>query len=239
VHLRAVRSRSGPHATFPGRRPPTNRLRLWASAARTARPCGESVLELAFQTLGRDALLCLNLHGDVDPDPCGLERDDLHVVGHVLPVRMVVALAFFKRIFPRPLLPMNQAHSLIVAEVYEAGASAQTRRSVVPAGRKTGKRCGSAGQSGSHRPRWSRVRSHPRSRLFENVDRRRTANKTRCEDPVASARVAATCQSARALNADVRSLLGRPQPRAASASRAATSSSRPQESASRRSTGTS
>src|SRR3989442_10671236 len=32
---------------------PSNRLRLWASAARTARPCGESRLELTFQTLGR------------------------------------------------------------------------------------------------------------------------------------------------------------------------------------------
>lgn len=47
------------------------------------------------------------------------------------------------------------------------------------------------------------------------------------------------CQSVRALNAHVRSLLGGPQPRAASASRTATSSSRPRESASRSSTGTS
>jgi hypothetical protein len=70
-------------------------LRLWASAARTARPCGESVLELTFQTLGRDVLLGLNFHRDVDPDPGALEGDDLHVVGHVLSVRMVVALAFF------------------------------------------------------------------------------------------------------------------------------------------------
>ena len=59
----------------------------------------------------------LNLHRDLDPDPRGLEGDDLHVVGHVLPVRMVIALAFFKRIFTRSL-PMNQAHSLIIAGVY-------------------------------------------------------------------------------------------------------------------------
>jgi hypothetical protein len=31
-------------------------------------------------------MFCLNLHGDLDPDPRGLEADDLHVVGHVLPV---------------------------------------------------------------------------------------------------------------------------------------------------------
>ena len=58
----------------------------------------------------------LNLHRDLDPDPRGLEADDLHVVGHVLPVRMVIALAFFKRIFTRSL-PMNQAHGLSIAEV--------------------------------------------------------------------------------------------------------------------------
>jgi hypothetical protein len=59
----------------------------------------------------------LNLRRDLDPDPRGLEADDLHVVGHVLPVRMVIALAFFKRILPRSL-PMNQAHGLIIVEVY-------------------------------------------------------------------------------------------------------------------------
>jgi hypothetical protein len=91
-------------------------LRLGASAARTARPCGESLLELAFQPLGRDVMFCDNLHRDLDPDPRGLEGDDLHVVGHVLPVRMVIALAFFKRIFTRSL-PMNQAHGPII-EVY-------------------------------------------------------------------------------------------------------------------------
>jgi hypothetical protein len=149
---------------------PTNRLRLWASAARTARPCGESVLELTFQTLGRDVLLGLNFHRDVDPDPGALEGDDLHVVGHVLPVRMVVALAFFKRTFARSLT-MSQAHSLIVAEV-DGACCVRTKTPFWGAGgRKTGKRCGSAGQSGSHRRRWSRVRSHPRSRVFEKLER--------------------------------------------------------------------
>jgi hypothetical protein len=61
-------------------------LRLRASAARTALPCGESLLELTFQSLGRDVMFCLNLHGDLGPDSRGLERDDLYVVGHVLPV---------------------------------------------------------------------------------------------------------------------------------------------------------
>jgi hypothetical protein len=56
------------------------------SATRTARPCGESLLELAFQTLGRDVMFCFNLHRDLDPDRRGLEVDDLHVVGRVLPV---------------------------------------------------------------------------------------------------------------------------------------------------------
>src|SRR5207245_7321847 len=60
---------------------PSYRLRLWASAARTARPCGESRLELTFQTLGRDVMFGLNLHRDLEPDPRGLEADDLHVVG--------------------------------------------------------------------------------------------------------------------------------------------------------------
>jgi hypothetical protein len=73
-------------------------------------------------------MFCDNLHRDLDPDPRGLEGDDLHVVGHVLPVRMVIALAFFKRLFTRSL-PMNQAHGLIIAEVTEPVASARTRRS--------------------------------------------------------------------------------------------------------------
>jgi hypothetical protein len=114
-----------------GRRPRVNRLRLGASAARTARPaCGESLFELTFQTLGRDVMFGLNLHRDLDPDPRGLEADDLHVVGHVLPVRMVIALAFFKRIFTRSL-SINQAHGSIV-EVTEPVAPARTRRSGAP-----------------------------------------------------------------------------------------------------------
>ena len=68
-----------------------------------------------------------NLHRDLDPDPRGLEADDLHVVGHVLPIRMVIALAFFKRIFTRSL-PVNQAHGPII-EVTEPVAPARTRRS--------------------------------------------------------------------------------------------------------------
>jgi hypothetical protein len=109
-------------------------LRLRASVARTARPaCGESVLELVFQTLGRDVMFGRNLHRDLDPDPRGLEVDDLHVVGQVLPVRMVIALAFFKRIFTRSL-PMNQAHGPII-EVTEPVAPARTRRSGAPAGK--------------------------------------------------------------------------------------------------------
>jgi len=31
-------------------------------------------------------MFCLDLHRDLDPDPGGLEADDLHVVGHVLAV---------------------------------------------------------------------------------------------------------------------------------------------------------
>jgi hypothetical protein len=70
--------------------------------ARTTRPSSESLLELAFQMLGRDVMFCLNPHWDLDPEPGRLEADDLHVVGHVLSVRMVIALAFFKRLFARP-----------------------------------------------------------------------------------------------------------------------------------------
>jgi len=61
-------------------------------------------------------MFCLKLHRDLEPDPRGLEADDLHVVGHVLPIRMVIALAFFKRILTQSL-PMNQAHGLIIADV--------------------------------------------------------------------------------------------------------------------------
>jgi hypothetical protein len=63
-----------------------NRFRLGARAARTSRPCGESFLELSFQTLGRDVMFSLTLDRDLDSDPRGLKADDLHVVGHVLPV---------------------------------------------------------------------------------------------------------------------------------------------------------
>jgi len=59
----------------------------------------------------------LNLHRGLDPDPRGLAADDLHVVGHVLPVRMVIALAFCKGIIT-PSLPMNQAHGLIIGDVH-------------------------------------------------------------------------------------------------------------------------
>jgi len=62
-------------------------------------------------------MFCLNLDRDLDPDPRGLEADDLHVLGRVLPIRMVIALAFFQRIFTQSL-PMNQAHGLIIADVY-------------------------------------------------------------------------------------------------------------------------
>jgi hypothetical protein len=97
-----------------------------ASAARTTRPsCGESLLELTFQTLGRDVMFCSNLHRDLDPDPRGLEADDLHVVGHMLPVRMVIALAFFKRIFTRSL-PMNEAHGPIIEGYGTCCASTNT-----------------------------------------------------------------------------------------------------------------
>jgi hypothetical protein len=61
-------------------------LRLPASTAGTAPPCGESLLELTLQSLGRDVMFCLNLDGDLDLDPRGLDTDDLHVVGNVLPV---------------------------------------------------------------------------------------------------------------------------------------------------------
>ena len=64
-------------------------------------------------------MFCLNLHRDLELDPQGLEADDLHVVGHVLAIRMVIAVAFFKRIFTQSL-PMNQAHGLIIADVYRS-----------------------------------------------------------------------------------------------------------------------
>jgi hypothetical protein len=101
--------------TLSGSRP-RNRLRLRANAACAARPRGESLLELTFQTLGRDVMFGLDLRRDLDPDLRGLEADDLDVVGHVLPVGMVVALALFKRVLTRSP-PSNQAHRLIIAEL--------------------------------------------------------------------------------------------------------------------------
>ena len=67
----------------------------------------------------------LNLHRDLDPDPRGLEANELNVVGHVLPVGMVIALAFFKRVFT-PSLPMNQAHGLIICQGTAKGAARRT-----------------------------------------------------------------------------------------------------------------
>jgi hypothetical protein len=84
--------RSRTHALWEPAR--VNSLRLRA-AARTARLCGESLLELAFQAVGREVMFCDNLHRALEPDPRGLKGEDLHVVGDVLPVRMVIALAFF------------------------------------------------------------------------------------------------------------------------------------------------
>jgi hypothetical protein len=53
--------------------------------------------------LGRNVMFCPNPHWVLDSEPGRLEADDLHVVGHVLSVRMVIALAFFKRLFARSL----------------------------------------------------------------------------------------------------------------------------------------
>src|SRR5947199_8262716 len=58
-------------------------------------------------------MFCLNLHRDLDPDPRGLEAHELNMIGQVLPVRMVIALFFFKRLFTRSL-SMDQAHGLII-----------------------------------------------------------------------------------------------------------------------------
>jgi hypothetical protein len=70
-------------------------------------------------------MFCLNLHRDLDPDSRGLEANELNVVGQVLPVRMVVALAFFKRVFTRSL-PMNQAHGLIIGQGTAKGTARRT-----------------------------------------------------------------------------------------------------------------
>jgi hypothetical protein len=74
-------------------------------------------------------MFCLNLHRDLDPDPRALEGNELNMVGQVLAVRMVIALAFFKRLFTRSL-PTNQAHGLIIGE-YATCRSARTCTGVV------------------------------------------------------------------------------------------------------------
>jgi hypothetical protein len=61
-------------------------------------------------------MFCLNLRRDLNLHARGLEADDLHVVGHVLPVGVVVALAFFKRIVTRSLT-MDESHGLIIGDV--------------------------------------------------------------------------------------------------------------------------
>jgi hypothetical protein len=70
-------------------------------------------------------MFCLNLHRDLDPYPHALEANELNVVGQVLPVRMVIALAFFKRVSTRSL-PMNQAHGLIIGQGTAKGAARRT-----------------------------------------------------------------------------------------------------------------
>jgi hypothetical protein len=105
--MRELSAEPPPSAGRTGEHPLGERLRV--NAARTARPCGEALLELTFQAFGREAVFRLDLDRDLDPDPRGLEAYDVHVVGPVLPVRMVIALTLFKRVFARSL-PMNQAH---------------------------------------------------------------------------------------------------------------------------------
>jgi hypothetical protein len=56
--------------------------------------------------LGRDVVFGLNPHWELASGPGRVEADDLHVVGQVLSVRMVIALAFCKRLFARSL-PMK------------------------------------------------------------------------------------------------------------------------------------
>jgi hypothetical protein len=70
-------------------------------------------------------MLCLDLQRDLDPDSRGLEANELNVVGQVLPVRVVVALGFFERLFTRSL-PMNQAHGLIIAQGTAKGTARRT-----------------------------------------------------------------------------------------------------------------
>jgi hypothetical protein len=140
-HVSSDRGRSGAQllaATDGGIGPRVNGLRLRPSASRTTRPCRESLLELAFQALGRYVMFCLNVHGDLEPDPDGLEADDLHVVGNVLAIRMVIALAFFKRIFTQSLpMNMNQAHSFIIADVYRTRCVSKSSSRASPSGGTT------------------------------------------------------------------------------------------------------
>jgi hypothetical protein len=70
-------------------------------------------------------MLCLNLERDLDPDSRGLEANELDVVGQVLPVRMVIALGFFERVFTRSL-PMNQTHGPIIAQGTAKGTARRT-----------------------------------------------------------------------------------------------------------------
>ena len=67
----------------------------------------------------------LNLHRDLDPDPRRLEANELNVVRHVLPVRMVIALVFFKSVFTSSL-SMNQAHGLIIGQGTAKGTARRT-----------------------------------------------------------------------------------------------------------------
>jgi hypothetical protein len=69
-----------------GSRPRGKPLETTGERGVSGAPCGESLLELTFQTLGRDVMFSLDLLRDLDPDLRGLEADDLHVVEHVLPV---------------------------------------------------------------------------------------------------------------------------------------------------------
>jgi hypothetical protein len=52
-------------------------------------------------------MFCLNLHRDLDPDPRGLEADDLHLVGHVLPVRIALGSGLGSRVVVRLFCDTN------------------------------------------------------------------------------------------------------------------------------------
>jgi hypothetical protein len=87
-------------------------LRLAASSTRT---CGESLLELTLQKLGRDVVFDPSIERAFKSTSCGFEADDVDMVGHMLPVRVGITLVFLKRILMLSL-PMNQAHDLIIAD---------------------------------------------------------------------------------------------------------------------------